>query len=296
MDIKYALGADVGGSHICCAVVNLQTRCIVDGSTVQSAVDNKASASQILSVWSDAMCQSVSRAGVRVTAAGVAIPGPFDYPRGISTIAGVDKFENIFGLDVASSLRSRLRGEGVERFAFVNDAAAFALGECHAGAAREARNTIVLTLGTGFGSGFVSDGRIVESGERVPASGWVYCLPFEGGIADDAFSTRWFRRRYCELTGQRVSGAKEIADSVDETPQARAIFEEYGHRLAQFIAPLAARFEADTLVLGGNISLAFGLFAPAMNDTLRVLGCHVAVKPSTLRDTAAITGAASLFL
>jgi glucokinase len=297
---RYAAGVDVGGSHVCCSVVDLQTVSIVEGSTVRRDVNNRAPASEVLAVWSDAVRRSVALARVQGGAAGFAIPGPFDYRRGVSTISGVDKFEGIFGLDVATSLRSRLRGGSdngeIERFGFVNDASAFALGESMGGAARGATNAVVLTLGTGFGSGFVSRGRLVSEGERVPPNGWVYCLPFEGGIADDAFSTRWFCRRYRELTGQQLPGAREIAARADDTPEALLVFEEYGRRLAQFVAPVAGRFGADVIVLGGNIARAFALFAPAMNDTLAGLGCHTPVRPSTLGDLAAVTGAATLFL
>ena len=302
MKERYAVGVDVGGSHVSCSVVDLQKISIVAGSTVRCDVDNSAPASEILSAWSEAIRQSVALSGVCTTSAGFAFPGPFDYRKGVSTIRGVEKFENIFGLDVASSLRSRLHGVGggnganIEHLAFVNDAAAFALGESMGGAARGAENTMVLTLGTGFGSGFVSRGRLICSGDRVPPNGWVYCLPFEGGIADDAFSTRWFRRRYAELTGENLPGAKEIADRANDTPAAGCVFEEYGRRLASFVAPIAERFDAGIIVLGGNISLAFPLFSPAMNDTLTRLGCTVPVKPSTLRDSAAVTGAATLFL
>lgn len=296
MNDRYAVGVDVGGSHVCCSVVDLQTASIVDGSTVHREIDNKDTASNMLSAWSGAVCRSIELSGVRPFAAGFAFPGPFDYLNGVSAIAGVNKFENIFGLDAACSLRSRLRKEGIGRIGFLNDASAFALGESMGGAARGAENVIVLTLGTGFGSGFVSCGKLVTSGGRVPDNGWVYCLPFEGGIADDAFSTRWFCKRYEELTGETVAGAKEIAERAEQVPEAKAVFEEYGRRLGTFAAPLAAKFGADAIVLGGNISRAFPLFSPSLHETLAHLGCRTEVKPSALRDRAAMTGAATLFI
>lgn len=108
------------------------------------------------------------------------LPGPFDYERGISLIRGVRKFERIYGLDVAATLYPLLRECGTEEFRYVNDAAAFALGECLGGVADDAERVVALTLGTGVGSGFVAGRRLVTSGDEVPANGWVYCLPFEG--------------------------------------------------------------------------------------------------------------------
>ena len=224
------------------------------------------------------------------------IPGPFDYEHGVSLIRGVNKFERIYGLDISESLFPLLRRSGAEEFRYVNDASAFALGECLGGAACDARRVVALTLGTGVGSGFVSDRKLVTSGDEVPADGWVYCLPFGGGIVDEAFSTRGIIRRYEELTGETLTGARDVAARYDADPAARRLFDVYGEELAQFAGPVLTRFNADVLVLGGNISRAYPLFGPALERRFAADGIRVAVRTSALLDHAAMIGAASLFL
>lgn len=291
---RYAIGADIGGSHICSAVVDLAQGTICS-EPVDTPVDSGASAVRILEAWAGNIKQSLALApGGKVCGVGFAFPGPFDYKRGISLIRGVRKFDRIYGLDVAESLRARLNTDFA--FRFVNDASAFALGECLGGAARDAERVVSLTLGTGVGSGFVENRRLVESGDRVPANGWVYCLPFEEGIVDDAFSTRWFCKRWSELTGKQVEGAREIAACYDTDPAARRLFETYGRRLAEFAGPILNRFGADTLVLGGNIARAYPLFGPAMNERFATEGRNIEIRISALMDRAAMIGAASLFL
>lgn len=199
-------------------------------------------------------------------------------------------------LDVAATLYPLLRECGTEEFRYVNDAAAFALGECLGGVADDAERVVALTLGTGVGSGFVAGRRLVTSGDEVPANGWVYCLPFEGGIVDEAFSTRWVCGRYRELTGQEISGAREAAERHAEDPAARRLFDEYGERLAAFAAPVAERFRADMLVLGGNISRAYPLFGPAMERRLEADGHRIRIGLPARPDHAALIGAASLFI
>lgn len=226
---------------------------------------------------------------------GLAFPGPFDYERGISLIQGVRKFDRLYGLDVTESLLARLEGAGVEECRYVNDAAAFALGECFCGAASGAGRVMALTLGTGFGSGFVAAGRLLTDAPEVPVHGWVYHLPFEGGIADDAFSTRWFCRRYRALTGREVTGVKEIADRAGTEKEARRLFDEYGRRLGEFILPVFDRFRGDVLVLGGNIARAYPLFGPAFEARLADEGRKIDIRMSALLDQAAMAGAASLF-
>lgn len=69
-------------------------------------------------------------------------------------------------------------------------------------------------------------------------------------------------RRYSELTGEAVAGAKEVADRYQTDIAAKQVFAEYGSRLGDFLAPLLERFRCGSVVLGGNISRAFPLFSP----------------------------------
>ncbi len=293
---RYALGVDIGGSHVCSAVVDLATGQLC-GEPHTDKVDAAAGARTIAGAWAANIRRTAAASGIgRIRCAGFAFPGPFDYERGISLIRGVRKFERIYGLDVAATLYPLLRECGTEEFRYVNDAAAFALGECLGGVADGAERVVALTLGTGVGSGFVAGRRLVTSGDEVPANGWVYCLPFEGGIVDEAFSTRWVCGRYRELTGQEISGAREAAERHAEDPAARRLFDEYGERLAAFAAPVAERFRADMLVLGGNISRAYPLFGPAMKRRLEADGHRIRIGLPARPDHAALIGAASLFI
>ena len=293
---RYAVGADIGGSHICSAVVDLTTGEIC-GEPLSGKVDCDAGAGEILGAWADNIRQSIAASGLKtVRRVGFAFPGPFDYEHGVSLIRGVNKFYRIYGLDISESLFPLLRRSGAEEFRYVNDASAFALGECLGGAACDARRVVALTLGTGVGSGFVSDRKLVTSGDEVPADGWVYCLPFGGGIVDEAFSTRGIIRRYEELTGETLTGARDVAARYDADPAARRLFDVYGEELAQFAGPVLTRFNADVLVLGGNISRAYPLFGPALERRFAADGIRVAVRTSALLDHAAMIGAASLFL
>lgn len=262
-------------------------------------LDSHSGASCILNTLAENILEAVNISGHEsdIAGAGLAFPGPFDYVHGISTVHGVGKFDRIYGLDVASSLSALLCNHGITSFKFVNDASAFALGECASGAGAGADRVVAVTLGTGVGSGFVKEGKLVETGDEVPAHGWIYHLPFEGGIADEAFSTRWIRRRYLELSGKDVPGAREVASDCEAgSPQAKHLFDEYGRRLAEFLAPVLKRFNAEVLVLGGNISRAYGLFGPELEKGLSADGCSAQVRTSVLLDRAAMTGAAALFM
>ena len=154
---NYAVGVDIGGSHVCSRVVDLAAPGGTEYPVVETPVDCGAGASAVLAAWTGNIRRAISASGLgQVRNVGLAFPGPFDYERGISLIQGVRKFDRLYGLDVTESLLARLEGAGVEECRYVNDAAAFALGECFCGAASGAGRVMALTLGTGFGSGFVA--------------------------------------------------------------------------------------------------------------------------------------------
>ena len=293
---RYAIGVDIGGSHLTAAAVELLSGEVVPDSVAVSALDTRAGASEILEVWAETIGSAFRMVAGSVEGIGIAIPGPFDYGEGSSTICGVEKYDRIFGLNLTLSLVVRISGADSCRIRYVNDASAFALGESLGGALKGVRRGLALTLGTGLGSGFLLDGRLVTHGEGVPPEGWVYCLPYEGAIADDAFTTRWFLRRYRELTGREATGVREIAGEADRVPEAAAVFSDYGERLGAFTASLCEGFPAEAVVLGGNISRAFDRFAPAMCRVLAERGCRARVSPSASPDRATLVGAASLFL
>ena len=296
IDCRYAIGSDVGGSHIYSAVIDLETGCTV-GNPIITPIDSKASAETIVSTLSSNILSTKKSSGIKgnIAGAGIAFPGPFDYEHGVSLIGGVGKYDSIYGLDLAASLYSRLYSHGIQSFKFLNDASAFALGEYTFGATKDYNRVVAITLGTGVGSGFIADGKLVEDGNEVPAFGWVYHLPFEGSIVDDSFSTRWICKRYEGLTGEQVTGAKDVADRYSCDENARMLFEEYGFRFGSFIIPILEKFHADALVIGGNISRAFRLFNPSLEKVFAEADCRIPVFTSALLDKAASTGAASLF-
>lgn len=292
---RYAIGADIGGSHLSSTIIDLDTGNIA-GDITNTSLDNSASAPEILYTLATNINETMQKAKeARIRGVGLAFPGPFDYIHGISAIHGVGKFQNIFGLDVRTTLRHMLKLPEETDLRFTNDATAFAMGEAIYGAAKGSRMTVILTLGTGVGSAFISDGKIIKEGHGIPENGWVYDMPFEEGTVDEAFSTRWICRRYMELSGTEANGAKEIAERYTDCEKARQVFIEFGQRLGRFILQITAGFHADTVVLGGNISNAWPLFRTEIQKCIADAGSPVKVCQAAMPGCAAISGAAALF-
>lgn len=295
MKKNIAIGADIGGSHITCAAIDLDSRKILRETVTGRAVDNQAQAGVIIKTWSDALSGAMSKVPAEsIKGIGFAMPGPFDYVKGICYIRGVAKYENLYGFNIGDAIGSNLEVGGDFLIRFMNDASSFAVGEAWAGSARNYPRSVSITFGTGFGSAFIADRIPVCDGPQVPRIGCVYHLPYKDGIADDYFSTRWFLREYKRRTGKELSGVRELAALAHEDKVVHDLFTEFGEKSARFLAPWLKSFEADALVVGGNISNAWDLFGKIFKTTLKDENWNGDVAISELKEDAALLGSAYL--
>ncbi len=179
----FLLTYDVGGSHATAALIRAAS---LEMLAVDSyAIDSQAPAEEVL--------RDLEAVGKQVLAnyptadllgIAMAMPGPFDYEEGVSRIHNLTKYDNLYGVNLRRAMAVRFPRVAPEAVRFVNDAQAALLGEVHCGAAVGVSRVMGLTLGTGVGSAFVVDGRIVTTGPGVPAQGYVYCLPWNGGTLE----------------------------------------------------------------------------------------------------------------
>jgi glucokinase len=290
-----AIGVDIGGSHITCAAVDLGSFKVLKETITERAVDNKGAADVILTTWSQALAGIMKQLPQdSIRGIGFGMPGPFDYVKGISYIKGVAKYENLYGVNVMEAVSSKLKVPEGFPVRFMNDVSVFAVGEALVGKAADAVRSMSITLGTGFGSAFIDNRIPIVDGPDVPKLGCVYHLPYGDNIADDYFSTRWFIGQYKKLTGNVLSGVKELADRADSDKIVMDLFTEFGNNLATFLAPWLKRFKAEIVVVGGNISHAYDLFGDIFESGLKREGCDCKVALSELKEDAALIGSAYL--
>jgi glucokinase len=264
---------DIGGTHVTAALVDPATSHPVPSTVTRVPLNSHAAADGIL--------DTIARAAVALPAGhsrcwGVAMPGPFDYATGIGRFTGVGKFESLSGVDVGAGLRQRLAGRA-ERLCFLNDADAFAIGEHRAGAAAGHDRVLCLTLGTGVGSSFLSSGRPVHTGTRVPPSGHVHHLTLHGRPLEDTVSRRGIRTHYARLADpaddQHLPDVHEMAARAKEGDAAAAEAFRYAFdSLGQALAPWIDRFEATAVVVGGSMAQSWDLVHPALTAGLTSAG------------------------
>lgn len=297
---KFIVGVDIGGSHIAAALVDLSSFQLIAGSYIRHVIDaSSPSKDTILNSWSVALQEVLEHMkGFSIGGIGIAMPGPFDYERGISLISGLDKYEALYGVNIKDELRTRLTSFSKLPIRFENDAACFGLGQSLAQTARQYKKALIITLGTGFGATFIENQKIIKTGMNVPENGYLFNLPFRDGIAEDYISSRWLKKTYNSLSGNGELSVAGIADLARNKNDDSAIdlFTQFGTMLAECLQPVLAAFNPEALIIGGNIGKAADLFVPAFLTHLSTTTQNTfIVEIADNTEMFAILGAAALF-
>ncbi|HZE33726.1 MAG TPA: ROK family protein [Actinoallomurus sp.] len=250
---------EIGGTHVTAGLVEL------DGGRAKvlhhrrEALDASGTADQIIDRI--AHCAAAIRAPHGSTW-GAAVPGPFDYERGIGLFRGVGKFESLYGARLEAPLRTRLPHIGPMRF--LNDAEAFLVGEWSAGAVRGHGRAAGLTLGTGIGSAFLAGGVAVTTGRTVPPEGRADLLTWDDRPLEESVSRRAIITSYERATGVRTD-VQEIATMARSGVRAAHDVLEHAFRtLGRALGPWWARFDASVVVVGGAMAGSWDLIKPAL--------------------------------
>ena len=273
---------DVGGSHIAGGLFDPDTTTI--GAIHTVPLRETVTAEEFLAAF-DSLGKTVAPGSVASSGVAVAIPSPFDYERGVSYMQ--HKYHQLYGRNLRQGLAERLACEPA-KVHFLNDAAAFLMGELYQGAAVGVHRAIGITLGTGVGSAFGVDGEIVVTGCGVPVGGEIWNLPYCDSSVENFISTRSIRRRYEQLAGKRVE-VREIANLGFEHAPTRQTFEDFGSELGNVLRNICLEFAPRRIVLGGGISRAAPLFLPAAEKELAHPGIQLRV--SDLFERAPLIGA-----
>ena len=285
---------EIGGGHVTGALIALSH----DGRTarvverIDASLDSHASAHSLL--------DALAAPGMGVSARPgddwvVAIPGPFDYDAGWGTFDGVAKFGALARVDVRGELARRLGCDG-NRLHFVNDADAYGVGEWAFGGHGWPARFVCITLGTGVGSAFLTDGMPVTSGPHVPPDASAHLLEIDGRPLEDAVSSRAIVAEFARRTGRHTTVERIATDARNGNVVATAVLATAMRALGIALEPWINRFEASTLVIGGSIAQSWDIIERQLREAI-TSPLHddppMLVHRSVLLDTAPLLGAAS---
>ena len=151
--MKYYVGIDLGGTNIVAGVVDENYNIISKASTKTNCPRPEK---EIADDMAKKDLQDVKNANLEISDIewiGIGTPGIANSATGI--------IERANNLGFVNTPMVKYIKETIDKPVFIeNDANAAAYGEFVAGAAKEARNAICVTLGTGVGAGIIIDGKI----------------------------------------------------------------------------------------------------------------------------------------
>ena len=309
------IGIDIGGQTSKCGIVD--ARGTVLAQTVIRS-DNHSKVDDFIAELAEALNHIITEAGAegRIRGIGVGAPNGNYYT---GTIEGAVNLvwagNNV--IPFAKLLSEQMNGIPV---ALTNDANAAAMGEMTYGAARGMKNFIMITLGTGVGSGIVIDGNVVYghdgfAGELGHTSavrhngrqcncGKTGCLETYASATGVARTAReWLEmtdepselRSLDKITSKDVYEAAKDGDKL-----ALKIFEFTGRILGESFADFIAFSAPEAIVLFGGLARAKEFLTmpiqKAMNDNVLPLWRNkVNLVYSSLKESdAAILGASAL--
>jgi glucokinase len=178
-----------------------------------------------------------------------------------------------------------------------NDANVFVLGEAMSGAGKGEEYVYGITLGTGYGHGFVWAGQILSGAHGTATE---YSLaPYNDGTFEDYVSGPALERHYKSIAGEHKSGLEifELAESGDAN--ALAAWSLLGRAVGHSLVYVNHLLDPGIIIVGGSLVAGFDYFIGSLRE---VVDAHLfpnqlgklKIVPAELGDAAPVIGAASL--
>ena len=315
--MAYYVGIDLGGTNIKAGVVDETARILSKGSV---PTHGDAGPEAVAKNMAEAARQVVQEAGLKIEQidyVGMGAPGPVDYGAGVvRTAPNMKGWSNIALRGMMTKLLDR-------PCVLENDGNAASFAEFWAGAGKGAgvKHLIMLTLGTGVGSGLVVDGKIIrgskgaagEAGHMIVHPNGRQCGCGQRGCLETyASASRTGVRAAEAVKAGKPSSLKPALDQGKEIT-AKMVFDaaKAGDKTAQEIVDetimylaigcvsLCRLFDPQMIVFAGGMILSGDqLFVPLREQfkkqSWKVVEDHVQIVPSTLGNDAGFIGAAAV--
>ena len=293
--MNYYLGLDVGGTSVKCGIIDETGNIMFDrifSFNAQSYADKDTIISNFTAIFKD-LVGKISDSEINIKAIGLAFPGPFDYENGISLIKGIGKYDSIYNINLREEFFYKIREDKYLsslmdkelKILFMHDIAAFALGEIFYGKGLGYNRIIHLCIGTGAGSAFSIDRRLVGTGEGVPENGWIYNTKFKDSIIDDYISARGLASIADQYFNTSHDGKKLYNMAVKQDETALLVFKKFGQNLYEAFTPFINGFKADCIILGGEIVRSFKFFGRQIEEFCKTERVDIRLTHNTSKST-----------
>ncbi len=318
----FRIGVDLGGTNIAAGLVDENYK-IIDRESVKTNVPRTAqSIIQDIAGLVNVLRERNNLAEKDIEAVGVGVPGTINEDTGYVEYSNNIRFENVPFIELLSGMISI-------PVRFGNDANVAALGEYLAGG-YNVKSFVMITLGTGIGSGIILDGKLIkginfaasELGHTVIKMGGELCTCgrrgcFEAYASATALIRDTKRRMREDFSGKITSNrtvlwdlcgkdadnieAKHVFDAVKlDDALAKELFSDYTDYLAEGIANIINILQPELVCVGGGVSKAGEMLLTPVREKAAGLifsknsAKNTEIKLARLDNDAGIIGAAML--
>lgn len=315
MKDKLAIGVDVGGTNTKFGVVNKKGEIIVQD---RIRTDKRDSVAEFIEDLAEKLIPMIDAHGGVENFVGLGMGAPnANYHKGLIEYAANLKWKGVIPMAELLEKRFRLPVK------MTNDANAAAVGEQKYGVAKGMENFIVVTLGTGVGSGVIINGEIAN-GSNGFAGEFGHIVVRHGGRLHKGTGLRGSVESYASATGLRDTAIEFLQENSDKKSLlmdytinelnsetvficaeqgdalSNEIFEFTGTILGEALATIVHICDPEAIILFGGLMKAGDLIMKptqkAMEDNLlQVFKGKVKLLYSNLKEAdAAILGASAL--
>ena len=300
--MKYALGIDIGGTNTVVGLVNKEGKVLgTDSVKTQSFPVLEEYVKTVSKLAKDLIAKNNVSID-EIVGLGIGAPNANYYT------GNIEMAPNLPWKQDKVPLAKMFREELNIPVTITNDANAAALGEKMYGVAKDMDNFIMITLGTGVGSGIVINGQLVYGHDGFAGELGHVIIERNGRLC--GCGRRGCLETYCSATGivrtakERNTPfltSKDIYDAAvkgDET--AIDIFKETGTRLGRAFADMVVFSSPEAFVLFGGLAKAGDFIVKytkeAMEEAIMpIFKGKVKILLSTMKDAdAAVLGASAL--
>ncbi|MBQ7901228.1 MAG: glucosamine-6-phosphate deaminase [Clostridia bacterium] len=291
------IGVDIGGTDIKFGVLDENNNIVYQDIMPTDNSSEQALINQIVTKCEDIMSQRP------ITGIGVGTPG----------IIRNGVIINIANLPLKNVNLGNVLSERLPVSVEVsNDGNCAALGEAMCGAAKDAKNIVMVTFGTGIGGGIIIDNKIYQGRGSAGEIGHI-CIEKDGRKCGCGNKGCW--EQYASVTAlvkEAKKAAEENSDSIlndiyrkngklsgrlifeairKGCPVAQSVFDKYTDYVAMGLKSLEFVFDPDMIVLSGGIT---GAGEDFLNPIVEKLDSDIPVVISSLKSDAGVVGAAMM--
>ncbi len=312
---KYYIGIDLGGTFIKGGIVDDTGNILIRDKVPTEKEKGADKVALNIANLCKTLLERVNMTSSDIIGIGMGVPGMIDSAKGEVVYSNNLGWEHFFILDEVE----KQTGLPVK---IANDANVAALGETKFGCGKAYRNTVMLTLGTGVGSGIVIDGKLFEGnrsagaelGHMVIVAGGEECTCGRKGCLETyASATALIRDTKRAMLADKNSELWEIGsvdnvtgktafDYKDCDKTAKGIVDNYIQKLGVGITNIANAFRPEAIMLGGGVCTQGDTLIKPLQEYLDKeifagdKGPQVKILKATLENDAGILGAVALYL